>query len=147
MTPTAGGGGGRFGKGDGMLTYVDVFSGNISEEYQFGEGGEGAPGGSDVGGYGGNNESQPTLLFDFRNGGYGYGGGGAAAGAGGGGGGYSGGGGGGVISGGGGGGSYLNGIRQSGNVSGGGSDDTPDDGLVTYQLELNMPPVAACKNA
>ncbi len=145
-TPTAAGGGGRFTKGDGMLTHIDIGSGNISEEYQFGEGGAGAPGGSDVGGYGGTKESQPTLLFEVRNGGFGYGGGGAGAGAGGGGGGYSGGGGGGVFYGGGGGGSYLNGIRESGNVSGGGSDTEPDDGVAYYQVTLNQPPLAICKN-
>ncbi|MGZ8540678.1 MAG: hypothetical protein ACXWV6_08530, partial [Chitinophagaceae bacterium] len=147
VTPTAAGGGGRFNKGDGMLTHIDIGSGNISEEYQFGEGGAGAPGGSDVGGYGGTKESQPVLLFDFRNGGFGYGGGGAGAGAGGGGGGYSGGGGGGVLYGGGGGGSYLNGIRETGNISGGGSDTEPDEGVAYYQVTLNQPPVAICKNA
>ncbi len=146
LTPTGAGGGGRVRKGDGMLTIVDIGSGNITEEYQFGEGGAGVPGGSDVGGYGGTREFQPILLFNFRNGGFGYGGGGAGAGIGGGGGGYSGGGAGGLFSGGGGGGSYLNGIRETGNVSGGGSDNTPDDGLVTYQVTLNQPPVASCKN-
>ena len=146
LTPTGAGGGGRFNRGHGMLTYVDVGSGNITDEYKFGEGGEGAPGGSDVGGYGGYQELQPTGLFGFRNGGFGYGGGGAGAGIGGGGGGYSGGGAGGLFAGGGGGGSYLNGIRETGNVSGGGSDNTPDEGFVTYQVELNQPPVASCKN-
>lgn len=146
MTPVGGGGGGRFTKGEGFLTYVDIGSGNITGEYQFGEGGAGAPGGSELGGDGGTRESQPVLLFEFRNGGFGYGGGGAGAGTGGGGGGYAGGGGGGLFHGGGGGGSYLNGIRETGNVSGGGSDTEPDDGVAYYQVTLNQPPVAICKN-
>src|SRR5687767_3977835 len=101
-TPAGAGGGGRFTRGHGMLTHVDIGSGNITEEFQFGEGGAGAPGGSELGGYGGTRESQPVLLFEVRNGGFGYGGGGAGAGTGGGGGGYAGGGAGGLFGGGGG---------------------------------------------
>src|SRR4030095_5361986 len=69
-----------------------------------------------------------------------------AAGTGGGGGGYAGGGSGGLLSGGGGGGSYLNGIREAGNISSGGSDNEPDKGIASYQVTINQPPVAICKN-
>ncbi len=146
-TPTGAGGGGRFTNGEGLINPVDIGLGNISEEYEVGEGGAGSSGGSELGGYGGTREFLPQLIFEFRNGGFGYGGGGMAIGTGGGGGGYSGGGGGGLLFGGGGGGSYLNGIRETGNVSGGGSDTEPDDGFVQYQVSLNQPPVAICKNA
>jgi hypothetical protein len=152
ISPLGAGGGGRFTRGDGMYK----FGFGITEENEFGEGGAGSSGGSEEGGYGGSLEIQPSdLTFNFRNGGFGYGGGGASAGTGGGGGGYSGGGGGGSLlpppallfrGGGGGGGSYLNGIRETGNISGGGSDNTPDDGLATYQVTLNQPPIALCKN-
>ena len=145
-TPAGAGGGGRFTNGEGLINPVDIGEGNISEEYEVGEGGAGAPGGSELGGYGGTREFLPRLIFEFRNGGFGYGGGGMAIGTGGGGGGYSGGGGGGLFTGGGGGGSYLNGIRETGNVSGGGSDTEPDDGFAQYQVTLNHPPVANCKN-
>lgn len=146
-TPTGAGGGGRFTNGKGLLNPVDIGEGNIGEEYEVGEGGAGATGGSELGGYGGTREFLPRLIFEFRNGGFGYGGGGMAIGTGGGGGGYSGGGGGGLFTGGGGGGSYLNGIRETGNVSGGGSDTEPDDGIASYEVTLNQPPVAICKNA
>ena len=146
-TPTGAGGGGRFTNGAGLLNPVDIGEGNISEEYEVGEGGAGATGGSELGGYGGTREFLPRLIFEFRNGGFGYGGGGMAIGTGGGGGGYSGGGGGGLFTGGGGGGSYLNGIRETGNISGGGSDTEPDEGVAYYQVTLNQPPVAICKNA
>lgn len=146
-TPTGAGGGGRFTNGEGLINPVDIGLGNISEEYEVGEGGAGSSGGSELGGYGGTREFLPQLIFEFRNGGFGYGGGGMAIGTGGGGGGYSGGGGGGLLFGGGGGGSYLNGFRETGNVSGGGSDTEPDDGFVQYQVSLNQPPVAICKNA
>ncbi len=135
-TPAGAGGGGRLTSGRDI-------------EFDFGGGGEGTPGGLELGGYGGFRESTSIIswLLDVRNGGFGYGGGGAGAGTGGGGGGYAGGGAGGLFSGGGGGGSYLNGIRETGNISGGGSDTEPDDGLVQYQVTLNHPPVANCKNA
>ena len=146
-TPAGAGGGGRFTNGSGLVNPVDIAEGNIGEEFEVGEGGAGSTGGSELGGYGGTREFLPMLIFEFRNGGYGYGGGGMGIGTGGGGGGYSGGGGGGLFFGGGGGGSYLNGIRQTGNISGGGSDTEPDDGFVQYQVTLNQPPVAICKNA
>lgn len=146
-TPTGAGGGGRFTNGEGLLNPVDIGAGDIGEEFEVGEGGAGAPFGYEEGGYGGTRELLPRLIFEFRNGGFGYGGGGMAIGTGGGGGGYSGGGGGGLFYGGGGGGSYLNGIRETGNVSGGGSDNEPDDGFANYQVTINQPPVAICKNA
>lgn len=145
-TPAGAGGGGRLTRGQGLITIVELGLGNIGEEYQFFEGGAGAEGGAEIGGYGGNRESQPQLIFEYRNGGFGYGGGGGAVGTGGGGGGYAGGGAGGLFGGGGGGGSYLNGIRETGNISGGGSDTEPDEGFATYQVILNQPPVANCKN-
>jgi hypothetical protein len=145
-TPAGAGGGGRFTNGVGLVNPVDIAEGNIGEEFQVGEGGAGATGGPEFGGYGGTREFLPKFIFEFRNGGFGYGGGGLSVGTGGGGGGYSGGGGGGLFFGGGGGGSYLNGIRETGNVSGGGSDTEPDDGIASYQVILNHPPVANCKN-
>ncbi len=154
INPMGAGGGGRFTKGSGLLNYVDIIDITLDEqeleEAEFGEGGAGKPAGFDHGGYGGTKENQTSLVFatfSLKNGGFGYGGGGVAVGTGGGGGGYSGGGGGGFINGGGGGGSYLNGIRETGNVSGGGSDTEPDDGFAQYQVTLNHPPVANCKNA
>jgi hypothetical protein len=87
---------------------------------------------------------QPDLTW--RAGGRGAGGGGAAAGAGGGGGGYSGGGGGGATGRGGGGGSYnsiWSTYRISHQIS---ATKSPADGYITYQVELNTPPVAVCKN-
>lgn len=152
ISPIAAGGGGRFSNGSGLLTYVDILDITLDEhelkEKEFGEGGAGQPGGFENGGYGGNGELQPEDFFilDFRTGGYGYGGGGMAVGTGAGGGGYSGGGAGGLFNGGGGGGSYLNGIRESGNISSGGSDESPDEGFANYQVILNQPPVALCKN-
>jgi len=145
-TPAGAGGGGRFTNGQGLINPVDIGEGNISEEFEVGEGGAGATGGPELGGYGGTREFLPRLIFEFRNGGFGYGGGGMGIGTGGGGGGYSGGGGGGLFYGGGGGGSYLNGIRETGNVSSGGSDTEPDEGFANYQVTLNQPPVAICKN-
>jgi hypothetical protein len=152
ISPIGAGGGGRFTNGNGLLTYVDIIDITLDEEEleeaEFGEGGAGKPGGFDFGGYGGNSESQPTEVFTLalRNGGFGYGGGGVGVGTGGGGGGYSGGGAGGLFNSGGGGGSHLNGIRETGNVSGGGSDTEPDDGIASYQVTINQPPVALCKN-
>jgi len=153
ISPIGAGGGGRFTNGNGLLTYVDIIDITLDEEEleeaEFGEGGAGKPGGFELGGYGGNSESQPTEVFilGLRNGGFGYGGGGVGVGTGGGGGGYSGGGAGGLFNGGGGGGSYLNGIRETGNVSSGGDDTEPDDGIASYQVTINQPPVAVCKNA
>jgi len=135
-SPAAAGGGGRLTDGSDI-------------EFDFGGGGAGISGGSEEGGHGGFRESSSIIswILEIRNGGFGYGGGGAGAGTGGGGGGYAGGGAGGLLHGGGGGGSYLNGIRQTGNISSGGSDTEPDDGIASYQVTLNHPPVALCKNA
>jgi hypothetical protein len=153
ISPIAAGGGGRFANGNGLLTYVDISDITLTEEEleeaEFGEGGAGAPGGSESGGYGGTEESQPSLLFgifSLRKGGFGYGGGAVGVGTGGGGGGYSGGGAGGLFGGGGGGGSYINGIRESGNIISGGASLPADDGFATYRVILNRPPVASCQN-
>ncbi len=86
--------------------------------------------------------------FGWRNGGYGYGGGGGGVGVGGGGGGYSGGGSGdGLACGGGGGGSFFHSMRDYGIISGGGNTTNPSEGFANYEVTLNQPPVAECKNA
>lgn len=93
-------------------------------------------------------------------GGSGFGGGGAGAGAGGGGGGYSGGGGGGgdfyeidgvlYASGSGsgdGGGSYINPLASNPNIAYGYQAENPENGEISYQVNLNEPPIASCTDA
>jgi hypothetical protein len=138
------GGGGAYSRGEGVPCINVTSEGDIILD--IGEGGKGTGLLNDeAGGYGGSNEGCLSLALDWRNGGYGYGGGGGGVGVGGGGGGYSGGGAGGVISGGGGGGSFMNNIRESGFISSGGATSNPDNGLAQYQVTLNRPPVASCK--
>ncbi|HEX6846082.1 MAG TPA: T9SS type A sorting domain-containing protein [Chitinophagaceae bacterium] len=106
--------------------------------------GEGGAGGIN-GGYGGTDEGCDNF-FDISNGGFGFGGGGIGHISGGGGGGYSGGGGGGFTGAGGGGGSYVNAIWYSMERNPGGYTYDPKDGYVVYNVILNLPPVAECKD-
>ena len=132
------GGGGAFE--DGKATNGCIYPWEESNP----SAGEGGLGGL-TGGHGGTDEGCDNL-FESSNGGFGYGGGGVGHLSGGGGGGYSGGGAGAAISAGGGGGSYVNPARESRQWSHGGSTENPRDGFVRYQVTLNQPPVANCKN-
>lgn len=138
----SGGGGGAFGNGEGAYC-IDIDGLVIMNS---GGGLKGMP----FGGEGGSEFG--CDIFDWYDGGYGFGGGGGAFAAAGGGGGYSGGGGGGIeniIDGqggnGGGGGSYLAGFA-SGKKFAGGNTSTPNHGHATYRCILNEPPVAVCVN-
>ena len=106
--------------------------------------GEGGFGGT-TGGYGGTDEGCDNF-FDISKGGFGFGGGGMGHISGGGGGGYSGGGAGGTTGAGGGGGSYVNSIWFSRETNSGGHTDNSKDGSVLYNVTLNRPPVAMCKD-
>ena len=141
-----GGGSGSDGAGGGGA-YEDGWASN-SCIYPWEESnpsaGEGGLGGT-IGGHGGTDEGCANL-FDITNGGFGFGGGGAGHLSGGGGGGYSGGGAGGISGAGGGGGSYVNSIWYSRETNSGGYTYDPKDGYVIYNVVLNQPPAAQCKD-
>lgn len=132
-----GGGGGGKNSGGGGVSCVDI---NVN----FTSVGGGGAGGNGVGA-GGYDEGCYNLTW--RNGGAGYGGGGAGSGVGGGGGGYTGGAAGPAKQNGSGGGSYVNSLASYSIKTGGGTDGSPDNGTITYQVTLNQPPVAVCKVA
>lgn len=132
-----GGGGGAFGKGDG-LTCI-----NLDGSYEVAEGQLGFP----EGGAGGGNEG--CVGSTFRDGGFGFGGGASSQAGGGGGGGYSGGGGGGNAGRGGGGGSYVWENAQNPLIEEGGLTSLTEDGFAQYRcIKRTEPtddgPVAAC---
>ena len=153
---SGGGGGGSSaygtGSGGGGATVrggsVPCIDGDLNV-HDIGEGGAGRNQltGVEEGGYGGTSEGCTSLLLGWRNGGYGYGGGGGGVGVGGGGGGYSGGGSGTLACGGGGGGSFFHSMRDYAVISGGGNTTNPSEGFANYEVTLNQPPVAVCKNA
>lgn len=120
---------------------------NVSDQSinYVGEGGFGNNNNSQ-GGYGGSSEGCISLINDWRNGGFGYGGGGAGRGGGGGGGGYSGGGAGALFSRGGGGGSFVLLTSIFSDITNGGNTGSPSSGGARYEVTLNQPPVAFCKN-
>ncbi len=132
-----GGGGGGKNSGGGGVSCVDI---NVN----FTSVGGGGAGGNGVGA-GGYDEGCYNLTW--HNGGAGYGGGGAGAGVGGGGGGYTGGAAGPTKQNGSGGGSYVSPLASTSDKTSGGTDGSPDNGSISYQVTLNQPPVAACKPA
>ncbi len=139
-----GGGGGGAGSRGGSVPCID----DNLDVHDIGEGGKGRGLNDDEsGGYGGSSEGCSSLVLGWRNGGFGYGGGGGAVGVGGGGGGYSGGGAGGLISSGGGGGSFFASNNIGLATGQGGSTENPQDGYSRYEVTINRPPVASCKNA
>ena len=140
---TGAGGGGSIYRG-GSVSCINVGDLVIAD---VGEGGAGRdPFDGEVGGYGGSSEGCSSFIHAWRNGGFGYGGGGAGVGVGGGGGGYSGGGAGAIASAGGGGGSFIHFMNETHSITPTGSTESPSSGTARYEVTINQPPVALCKN-